>query len=136
MEELDELLVEESNEELYKLESLRGEIPMKQLSLDELLAYADHEYFENSPAHDELIKFLEKYDQQIMEFPVVRRIILSRLNRKLMRTDDNENTIPDANIYDYESDEDFMQKLRVLVSDVEKHTRKWSKNGWKPVELE
>ena len=133
--QLSEDTFEESNEEVGKIESLRGNTPAKPLSPEEIFRYTDPYYFEMTPAHEKLYGFLLKQNPDLANVSAIKQRILSGLNRTLARTDSHEISIPFIDMRRYKADEDMMKTLRNLYNEVEKHTRKWSKNGWMQSEL-
>jgi len=139
--EIDENVVEASNDEVDRIDTAHGTIPMKQLPLDEVLMYSNPSYFEHTPAHDRLVHFLEKHDPELKQYPALLRLILSKLNEALMQNDDTafDDTafeLPFVDTRRYESDSETMKMYTDLIRDVELHTRKWSLNGWMLAEIE
>ena len=139
--EIDENVVEASNDEVDRIDTARGTIPMKQLPLEEVLMYSDPGYFEHTPAHDRLIHFLEKHDPETRQFPVLPQYILGKLNEIFMQNDDTafEDAafdLPFIDTRNFASDSEIMKMYYDLMRDVERHTRKWSLNGWMLAEIE
>ena len=134
--EIDEYMVEESNDEVDRIETARGTIAMKQLQLEEVLLYENPSHFEHTPAHDQLINFLEKHDSELKHYPALLQYILSKLNEAYMQNDNTTFELPGIDMRSYASDSDTMKMYSALIHDVERHTRKWSLNGWMLAEIE
>jgi len=132
--ELEPDYFEESNEEVSRIESERGSLPRKDLPPEAILKYSDPWYFENRPEHERLMLFIKEINPEIACNEDLIKLILGELSRRLMNTDDHGYDIS-IDLRDHESDEEVMQTLRNLIDDVERHTRKWSKNGWTLAEL-
>ena len=134
--EIGDYLVEASNDEVYKIESERDCVPMKPLPPEEILKYTDPNYFEITQAHEDLACFMEEHDPEIKNTPILSIINLRELNKILRQTDDHNYSIPYFDTRKFEADENAMKTMNNLIDGVNKHTRKWSKNGWMPIELE
>ena len=130
-----EYMVEESNNEVNKIETTREAIPMKQLLLEEVLMYANPHHFEHTPAHDRLIHFLEKHDSELTQYPALLQYVLSKLNETFMQNDDAAFELPGIDMRRHASDNETMEIYSDLMRDVELHTRKWSLNGWMLAEI-
>jgi hypothetical protein len=129
--------VDASNDEAERINSLHENIPIKQMPTDELIKYANNGYFETTPAHERLIDFLKEHNHPfINEISEIQQTILKIVNEIYTRNDDYTDEMPAIEINSFESDEKAMKKYKELLADVEKHTRKWSKNGWTCAELE
>ena len=133
---VDEYMVEESNDEVNRIETARDTIPMKHLPLEEVLMYANPSCFEHTPAHDRLIHFLETHDSELSQYPVLLQYVLSNLNETFMSNDDTDFELPVIDMRKYATDSDTMRIYNDLMRDVERHTRKWSQNGWMIAEIE
>ena len=129
-------MIEASNDEVNRIETAHDTIPMKQLPLEEVLMYANPSHFEHTPAHDRLIHFLEKHDSELTQYPALLQHILSKLNEAFMQNDDTEVELPGIDMRKYASDDETMKIYNDLMRDVERHTRKWSKNGWMLAEID
>ena len=134
--EVDENVIETSNAEVDRLETVRDEIPIKDLPVEEILKYSDKGYYEHTPAHDQLIPFLKAHDPELMQIPAVQQHILGNLRRDLSQNDDIKVDLLGFEFRKYESDIEAMKTYNDLIRDVERHTRKWSKNGWTLAEIE
>jgi len=133
---VDEYVIEERNDEVDKIETVRDTIPMKQLPLEKVLMYENPSHFERTPAHDRLIHFLEKHDSELKQYPALLQYVLSELNEAFMQNDDTAFELPGIDMRRYAADKETMKTYNDLIRDVELHTRKWSRNGWMPTEIE
>ena len=129
-------MVEESNDEIDRIESVRGSIPMKPLPLEEIIKYSNMSYFEHTPAHERLALFLKKHDSELAQFPALLQYVLSKLNETFRQNDDATDELPGIDMRRYASDKETMKMYNDLIHDVNRHTRKWSRNGWMLVEIE
>jgi len=134
--DIDEYIVESSNDEVDRIESARGELSMKQLPLEEVLMYSSPGHFEHTPAHDRLIRFLEENNSDYTQYPDVLQYDLGRLNEAFMRNDDIVFKLKGIDLIMYEPDSETIKIYSELMRDVERHTRKWSRNGWMLAEIE
>ena len=133
---IDEDVVEESNDEVDRIDTLRGTIPIRQFPLEEILMYSDPNHFEHTPAHERLISFLEEFDSEMMQIPALQQYVLTKVNETLARNDEAEVDFRAIDTSNFESDKELMKRYGDLIRDVERHTRKWSKNGWTLAEIE
>ena len=134
--DIDEYTVESTNAEIDRIEAMRGALPMKQLPLEEVLMYSNQNYFEHTPAHDRLIRFLEENNSDYTQYPYVLQYDLGRLNEAFMRNDDIVFKFKGIDLIMYEPDSETVKIYSELLRDVERHTRKWSRNGWMLAEIE
>jgi hypothetical protein len=115
-------------------------IPMREMEKEELLRYADEEYYEFTRAHKRLYAFLKAHLPENCEEPILALLTVKDLHRAAQMDCEPSYILDALEEYGFSSEKSPMDietvnQVLVLASDVMNDTRHWSNNGWTPNEL-
>ena len=107
-------------------------IKRKPIKLEELLKYADYNYYEETEAKNKFKNYLKK--EKISSDTIEEIIkIISDINRY---SDDNIKALLEMlNEQEVDITQENVQKILDFLADIYNNSRIWANNGWTPVEL-
>lgn len=122
-----------------KLESIfndiierQRKIKRKPIELDELLKYADYNYYEENDSKNKFKKYLRNKN---ISNEIIEEIVLNIANMYRLGNSFISATLEMLQDYGVEITEQNMQRILNYLTEIYNNTRIWSNNGWTPIEM-